>query len=78
MSGVVYGVFGYVWVKSRLDSDSGFDIPHQSVFQMFVVYLLCVVGVIPNVANWCHSIGLVTGIAIAFFGIFIQYLRPRK
>ena len=78
MSGVVYGLFGYVWVKSRLDSESGFDIPHQSVFQMFVVYLLCVVGVIPNVANWCHSIGLVTGIAIAFFGIFIQYLRPRK
>ena len=78
MSGVVYGLFGYVWVKARLDSESGFEIPHQSVFQMFVVYLLCVVGVIPHVANWCHSIGLLTGIAIAFIGIFIQYLRPRK
>ncbi len=78
MSGVVYGLFGYIWIKGRLDPESGFDLPQQTVTAMLIWHVLCVVGIIPNVANWCHGIGLVTGIAIAFIGTFIQYLRPRK
>ena len=76
MSGVVYGLFGYMWVKGKLDPNSGFDLPQQTVMMMMVWYVLCVVGVIPQVANWCHGVGLATGIALAVGGSLIQpFLR---
>ena len=78
MSGVVYGLFGYIWVKGRLDRSSGFDLPQQTVTMMLVWHVLCVVGVIPNVANWCHGIGLVTGIAIAVIDTFVPPLLRRR
>lgn len=72
MSGVAYGLFGYVWIKGRLDPDSGFDLPQQTVVMMLVWYMLCVLEVIPHVANWCHGVGLITGVAIAAFGTWVQ------
>ena len=65
MSGVVYGLFGYIWIKGKLDPRSGLGLPQQTVFMMLGWHVLCVVGVIPNVANWCHGIGLVTGMGLA-------------
>ena len=65
MSGVVYGLFGYMWIKGKLDPRSGLGLPSQTVTAMLVWHVLCVVGVIPHVANWCHGIGLVTGMALA-------------
>jgi GlpG protein len=78
MSGVDYGLFGYIWIKGRLDPDSGFDLPQQTVTTMLVWYVLCVLNVIPNVANWCHGIGMVTGVAIAAIGTWAQPLFRRK
>ena len=74
MSGVVYGLFGYIWIKGRLDPSSGLGLPQQTVVMMLLWHVLCVVGVIPNVANWCHGIGLVTGMALAAGG----QMLPRR
>lgn len=78
MSGVDYGLFGYVWIKGRLDPKSGFDLPQQTVVMMLVWYLLCVLEVIPRVANWCHGVGMITGVAIAALGTWAQPLLRRK
>ena len=78
MSGVVYGLFGYIWVKSRLDPDSGFWMSQNTVVMMIVWHILCMAGVIPNVANWCHGGGLVAGVSIAFAEITLKPLLRRR
>ena len=65
MSGVVYGLFGYIWIKGKLEPESGYWLPAQTITMMLVWHVLCVVGVIPRVANWAHGGGLAAGIVIA-------------
>jgi GlpG protein len=78
MSGVDYGLFGYVWIKGRLDPRSGFYLPREAVTMMLAQYLLGVVEVLPHMANWCHGIGLVTGVAIALIGTGFGFLFRRR
>jgi GlpG protein len=66
MSGVVYGLFGYIWMKAKHDRNSGFVIDNQTVLVMIVWFFICFAGVIGNVANWAHAGGLATGMAIAY------------
>jgi GlpG protein len=64
MSGVVYGLFGYIWMKSRYEPQVGFLITQSSVIWMVGWFFLCVAGVIPHVANIVHGVGLVVGIIV--------------
>jgi len=64
MSGVNYGLFGYIWVRSRLDPNCGFWMPGNTVAIMIGWQILCVMNYIPNVANWAHGIGLIVGVAM--------------
>src|SRR6266853_1206833 len=66
MSGVVYGLLGYVWMKSRFDPASGLFLQKQTVVMMIVWFFLCLSGVIGNVANAAHGAGLVTGMCWGF------------
>ncbi len=65
MSGVVYGLFGYIWIKSRIDPGSGFYMHSNLVFFMMGWFVLCLLEFIPNVANMAHAAGLIAGILIA-------------
>lgn len=78
MSGVVYGLFGYIWIKGKVDPGSGFGLPQQTVMMMLVWHVLCVAGIIPNVANWAHGVGLVTGMTIAAAGTLVRPRLPRR
>ena len=78
MSGVVYGLFGYIWIKGRLDPRSGLGLPQQTVMMMLIWHVLCVVGVIPNVANWAHGIGLTAGMVLAAGGMLIPLKLRRR
>jgi GlpG protein len=64
MSGVVFGLFGYVWMKSRYEPGSGFFLAPNSVVMILGWFVLCVVGIIPNVANIVHGVGLVVGVIL--------------
>ena len=66
MSGVVYGLLGFVWMKSRFDPRSGFFLHRQTVIMMIVWFFLCLAGVIGSVANAAHGVGLVVGIVWGF------------
>jgi GlpG protein len=61
MSGVVYGLFGYVWMKSRYESGSGFFVTQNMVFWMIGWYVLCLTGYVGPVANAAHGVGLLVG-----------------
>ncbi len=62
MSGVVYGLFGYVWIKSRLDPGDGLFIHQTTAIIMIGWFLLCFANIIPGIANWAHAGGLITGL----------------
>jgi GlpG protein len=61
MSGVVYALFGFAWMKSKYDFASGIEIQPSTAAMMLIWYFVCLVGVMP-VANMVHTVGLVGGI----------------
>ena len=76
MSGVVYGLFGFAWMKSVYDRSFGFRISQSTVVILIVWLFLCMVppemlrntiGIsMGNVANWAHGVGLAVGMAIGY------------
>ncbi len=66
MSGVVYGLLGYVWMQGKFDPASGLELHPQTVTIMIIWFFLCLVGVIPNVANVVHGVGAAVGIVWGF------------
>jgi len=63
MSGVVYGLLGYVWMKGKFDPGSGLFLHPQTVALMLVWFFICLVGVMPGIANGTHAVGLALGVA---------------
>ncbi len=63
MSGVVYGLFGYIWMKGRFDPGSGLFLHSQTVAMMLIWFFACLFGLIPHVANTVHGVGLGVGMA---------------
>lgn len=66
ISGVLFGLFGFAWMKSTFEPQFGIYLPSQSVLMMMLWFGLCWIGVIPNVANWGHTFGLVAGLIAGF------------
>lgn len=60
ISGVVAGLFGYIWMKMRFDPESGYFLNPMTVLFM-LAYLLLIGPMFGAVANWCHGVGLLTG-----------------
>ncbi|MCE2790980.1 MAG: rhomboid family intramembrane serine protease [Planctomycetota bacterium] len=86
MSGVVYGLFGFIWVRSLQDPSSGFFLPTSTIVIMVGWLFFCMAsdvgmmsgtsdGVRSSVANWAHGVGLVVGMAFAWLGPVIGSAR---
>lgn len=61
MSGVVYGLFGFIWIRSRYDPISGFYLDRIVVIMLIGWFFLCLSGLIGGIANTAHGVGLVFG-----------------
>jgi len=61
MSGVLYALFGYVWVRGRLDPTMGIAIPRSTVIVLIAWLMLGFANVLGPVANYAHLGGLVVG-----------------
>jgi GlpG protein len=61
MSGVVYGLLGYVAVKGKFDPASGLYLHPHTVAMMLIWFVLCLLGIIPGIANTAHAVGLGLG-----------------
>jgi GlpG protein len=70
MSGVVYGLFGFVWMKSKFDPTSGFLVPTQTVIIMIGWLILCFTGALGPIGNAAHVIGLIVGATWGFVSAF--------
>ena len=62
MSGVVYGLFGYIWLRGKFDPGSGLFLHPTTVIMMIVWFFICLTGWI-GVANIIHAVGLGIGLA---------------
>jgi GlpG protein len=63
MSGVVYGLLGYVWIRGKFDPASGLFLHSYTVTMMIIWFVACFTPLIPHVANGTHAAGLVIGMA---------------
>jgi GlpG protein len=62
MSGVLYGLFGYIWLRGQCDPASGLALAPTTVSVMMIWFFLCLFGIIGSVANGTHAVGLVLGV----------------
>ena len=61
MSGVVYGVLGYIWIRGRYDPGSGLYLHPTTVTLMILWFFAGLLRIIPHVANTAHAVGLAIG-----------------
>lgn len=64
-SGAVFGVFGFVWIRPKIQANYPVEIPSFSVKLMLGFLVLCFTPILPNIANGAHVGGLIAGILVA-------------
>jgi GlpG protein len=63
MSGVVYGLFGYVWIRGKIDPGSGLIMDRRNASMMIIWLFFCFTGLVGPIANGAHGAGLLMGMA---------------
>jgi GlpG protein len=82
LSGVVYGLFGYLFIKSKYDSRERYFLHPVTTFIAMLWLVLCILADVPpfsgflralqNVANSAHVVGLVAGATIAYVPVLMR------
>ncbi len=66
MSGVIFGLFGYIWVHGRVNPEGlGYVLAPQEVTATMLWFFLCFTGFMP-IANYAHTGGLLLGAALGW------------
>jgi GlpG protein len=63
MSGVVYALGGYIWIRGKYNPGSGLLLDRQTVTWLLIWMVVCMTGLVGHIANAAHFIGLVVGMA---------------
>lgn len=71
ISGVVFGLLGFLWIKGKFDPNFGLELPRPIVFLMLLWLVLGYTGSLDRfvgatIANNAHLAGLIAGMACAF------------
>lgn len=64
-SGAVFGVFGFVWIRPKIQPNYPVEIPSFNVKFMLGFLVLCMTGLLGGIANGAHVGGLVAGMLVA-------------
>ncbi len=75
ISGVVFGLMGFIWMKGKYDPNFGVQLPPVIVFMMLLWLVLGYAGILEGafgagIANTAHTAGLVMGMVCAFLPYF--------
>ena len=62
MSGVVFGLIGYLWMKGRTQPQQGLGIANDQLVMAVLWMLLCIGGAFGSIANAAHVTGFMAGI----------------
>ncbi|WP_404309205.1 rhomboid family intramembrane serine protease [Neorhodopirellula lusitana] len=63
-SGAVFGVFGFLWIRPKLDPNYPVEIPPINVMFMLIFLFICMTPIIDGIANGAHVGGLLAGMVI--------------
>jgi len=63
MSGVLYALAGYIWMRGKYNPSSGLYLDRQNVVYLLVWLVVCYTRIMGPVANTCHVVGLLVGMA---------------
>lgn len=74
MSGVVYGLAGFVWMRGKHDRASGVGLDWRSIEWLLIWLVICFTGWLGPVANAAHVAGLVVGM---IWGRVSAYIATR-
>ncbi len=74
MSGVIYGLFAYLWLRGRYDPSFRYGVDRSTVLWLMIWYVLCFTGFM-RIANGAHTAGLVLG---ALWGFLASGYLKRK
>jgi GlpG protein len=66
MSGVLYALFGYAWMRGKYDPSSGLQLHPQTVILLLAWLVICAFNLLGPIANTAHVAGLLVGIGFAF------------
>lgn len=66
MSGVLYGLLGYIWLRGKFDPGSGLFLHPTTVTMMLIWLVVCFTGLLGPIANMAHVVGLGMGMAWGF------------
>jgi len=77
MSGIVYALLGYIWIRGKFDPLSGFFLERTIVMLMIGWFFLCLTGLVGNIANTAHAVGLVMGMTWGYFAAHNANLKRR-
>ena len=72
MSGVVYGLLGYIWMQGKFDPASRLSLQPQTVTFMIAWFFLCLTGLMGPIANTAHAVGLALGVAWGFLAAHLS------
>jgi len=75
MSGVVYGLLGYVWMQGKFNPASKLRLQSQTVRLMIIWFFVCLTGLLGPIANTAHAVGAVAGIAWGYITARISRIR---
>lgn len=77
MSGVVYGLFGYLWIRGKFDPATGYLLRYDTIAWMLLWFGACAFGLVGNIANWAHGVGFAVGMLWGYLasGHFRNYAK---
>ena len=75
MSGVVYALLGFVWMKSRYEPQWGLYLHPHIVFLMIAWFVLGFTPALGKIANTAHAVGLVIGVIVGYAPKLARDLR---
>ncbi len=78
MSGVAFGLFGYVWIRGHVFPASGMQLRRDVVYFFMGFLVLCFTGIFGPIANAAHLAGLLTGCGLAALVPFWRSLIEKK
>jgi len=81
MSGVVYGLFGYLWFRQKIAPKPELALPSGLLVMMLFILALGMSGIVElmtskGIANAAHAVGLVTGMILGGWAGYSETKAP--
>lgn len=78
MSGVVYGLLGYVWAQGKFNPFAQVTLHSQIMIMMLIWFVLCWTGILGPIANMAHTVGLVAGVFWGWLEATLAVARSKR